>query len=111
MNDELCPWDKPRRTTYLRHRKHKSVCLTNYSLYDYHFGTDPKNKAYTHFNFKKTNAKKYKYSCWGYGGTCYSCGFSSFKCFKNRTKYTVESTESGCNNFSMFLVKPGIVVK
>lgn len=111
MNDELCSWDKPRCTTYLRHRKHKSVCLTNYTLYDYQFSTNPKNKTYTHFNFKKTNAKKYKYSCDGYGGSCFNCKPYSFKYCKDTTKYTVQSRESSSNNFGMFVVKSGIVVK
>ena len=30
------------------------------------------------FNFKKTNAKKYKYSCGGYGGRCPMCK----RCYK-----------------------------
>lgn len=44
-----------------------------YALIDYQFNTNPKDKALTHFNFKKTNGKKYKYSCKGYGGKCSMC--------------------------------------
>ncbi len=31
------------------------------------------NEAYEKFNFKKTSAHKYQFSCGGYGGKCSTC--------------------------------------
>lgn len=74
MNDNICNWDqKIKRKSYNANRDHKAKCLKKYSVFDYYCMTNEKDVCYTHFNFKKTNARKKKYSCGGYGGKCAGC--------------------------------------
>ena len=53
--------------------QHKIKALSAYYLIDLRFDTNEKDKTLTHFNFKKTNGHKKKYSCGGYGGKCSMC--------------------------------------
>lgn len=74
VNDNICNWDqKIKRESYNANRDHKAKCLKKYTLLDYCFNTSEKEECFTHFNFKKTNARKKKYSCSGYGGKCSQC--------------------------------------
>ena len=46
-----------------------------------------KDETYQKFNFKKTNSKKKRYSCGGYGGKCSNCKNTTSQLYgKNQTK-------------------------
>ena len=74
---------KPVRDTYIKNGKHKKFERKHYILMDHWKSSKSEiidgksvveaNETYTKFNFKKTNAKKYHYSCGGYGGKCSMC--------------------------------------
>lgn len=79
INDDICRWDqKPARTHYNKNKNHKIKCLEKFIDIDRSQYTYKESKAFTHFNFKKTNGRKYKYSCGGYGGKCYGCKNNDF---------------------------------
>lgn len=75
---------KPVRKSYIKNGRHKKFQLEKYALIDYEIGRfrltmkdgeckTYESKTYENFNFKKTSARKYQYSCGGYGGKCPSC--------------------------------------
>ena len=89
VNDNICNWDqKIKRMSYNTNRDHKAKCLNKYRVFDYYFNTNEKEKCFSHFNFKKTNARKKKFSCGGYGGKCAGCK-STYNEPKLMSKYTV----------------------
>jgi hypothetical protein len=76
INDQLCGLnDKPRRAAYFSNQQHKAKCLHKYIEIDNHSVTDLKDKTFTHFNFKKTNARRLKYA---YSG-CTCCRFTQYE--------------------------------
>ena len=60
---------KLHRVKNMRHKKYarKQYCLL--AEQDSTYNEDAVNR----FNYKKTTANKYKFSCGGYGGTCGMC--------------------------------------
>lgn len=82
------------RDSYIRNGQHKKFERKQYILMDQWKITTFKtidgklvvqpNDTYSKFNFKKTNAKKYHYSCGGYGGKCSMCAnnYGDYKKFK-----------------------------
>lgn len=87
-NIELIEQKKGVRESYTKNRDHKAKQKIKYYLCDYRFDTNLKDKSLTHFNFKKTTGRKYKYSCGGYGGRCSMCS-RDYKCGKNKRKFEV----------------------
>ena len=74
---------KPVRDSYIKNGHHKKFSRKQYILMDQWMNSTSEivegksvvkpNETYEKFNFKKTNAKKYHYSCGGYGGKCSMC--------------------------------------
>lgn len=83
INDHL-DISKPVRKSYIKNGQHKKFSRQKYIQIDYIMGRggptlkngvfEPyENESFEKFNFKKTTARKYQYSCGGYGGRCSNC--------------------------------------
>lgn len=74
---------KPVRDSYIKNGQHKKLERKQYILMDQWKSSSSEiidgksvvkpNETYEKFNFKKTTANKYHYSCDGYGGKCSMC--------------------------------------
>ncbi|KRW99258.1 hypothetical protein PPERSA_03964 [Pseudocohnilembus persalinus] len=62
---------------YNKNRNHKVKAL---KFANYQVNFKGYKKDISNFNFKKTNGRKYFFSCSGYGGKCPSCKYG---CYRN----------------------------
>jgi hypothetical protein len=78
---------KPVRDSFIKNGQHKKFERKQYILMDQWMNSKSEiidgksvvkpNETYEKFNFKKTTAKKYHYSCGGYGGKCSMCAINN----------------------------------
>ena len=78
----------PSKNHRLNNMRHKKYALQKYTRLSEQFDCS-KDDTFCKFNFKKTNGRKKRFSCGGYGGTCPMCKQGAYGGGKQKRKQTI----------------------